>query len=157
MNPDDITWKYREPEATEAMIAEVEQELGIRYPDDFRRAAPGIHGAGPEQSSFSYQNRFIGRVGTSLGRVLSFSPTSSFYVLRKVRNLDEGLRPDGVIPFGVDGGGDLMAFDFRKDPEHPPVVYIAITEADDEGGDGHVYPLASSFTEFLSMLKEREQ
>jgi len=153
-----ITWTDRKPEATEEMIAAVERELGIRYPDDFRKMAPTIHGAEPSSSSFAYQNRFIGRVGTSFSVVLSFNPSSSYYVLDSGRpHTREGILPPGVVPFGEDGGGDLMAFDFRKDPDHPPVVYVAITEADDEGGDGHVYPLAPSFTEFLSMLRETNQ
>ena len=53
----------------------------------------------------------------------------------------------------IDGGGDLIAFDFRTDPTHPTVVYIAITDADDDGGESHIYPLAPSFTAFLEMLE----
>jgi len=147
-----IAWKYQEPEATEAMIVAVEHRLGIQYPADFRSGVRGFHGATPSPSRFSYQHRGIGRVGTAIGCILSFDPASSAYVIPTVEShVREGILPVGVVPFGEDGGGDLMAFDFRKDADNPPVVYVAISDAEEEG-ERHIYPLAPSFSAFLDML-----
>jgi cell wall assembly regulator SMI1 len=147
----EIDWRTREPRATEEMIAAVEHALGIRYPADFRALAPVIHGGAPSPSSFSYQHREIGTVGTSLEVVLSFDPSSDYNVLRTMHALEDGLLPPGVVPFGEDGGGDLIAFDFRTDPDHPSVVYVATADAA-ETGERHIYPLVDSFTRFLEML-----
>jgi hypothetical protein len=138
--------------ATEEMIASVEDALGFHYPTDFRALAPSIHGASPTPSTFSVMHPRIGRFGGFIAYVLSFDPKSSEYIMPTVEaHRREGILPSGVVPFGEDGGGDLMAFDFRKNADNPPVVYIAISDAE-EAGERHILPLASSFSAFLSML-----
>jgi len=146
-----IEWSSAKPRATDDMIATVEKQLGIHYPADFRVLAPTIHDSRPSLVTFFYNHRGLGRVGSSFSYVLSFNPTSSAYVPRKMANLESGLIPAGVVPFGIDGGGDLMAFDFRQDADNPPVVYVAISDAEEEG-ERHIYPLAPSFSAFLDML-----
>jgi SMI1-KNR4 cell-wall len=148
-----IQWTTAESPAPDETIANVESALGNHYPEDFLAVARTAHGGSPTRARFSYFDPQFGRVGTSLGVLLSLNPSSTYYVLRKIQNLDDGLLPSGVVPFGEDGGGDLMAFDFRKDANNPPVVYVAIADAE-EVGERHVYPLAPSFSAFLDMLED---
>ena len=146
--------------ATQEQIAAVERSLGVRYPEDFRALAPAIHGASPSPDEFALvypRNRR--RSGGFISVVLSFDPGTGYdFVLKLVEaQRRDGVLPAGVVPFGKDGGGDMVAFDFRRDPVNPPVVYVASTNAsDDEGDEGHIVPLADSFTGFLAMLHDTD-
>lgn len=59
---------------------------------------------------------------------------------------------DGLIPFGDNGGGDLICFDYRKDREtdNPPIVIWN----HDMGLEHRVVFIAPNFEEFINMLHE---
>lgn len=152
-----IAWRRLPGESTsEEAVAAVENHFGIRFPKDFRSAFPSIHGASPAPSKFYLTSPRIGRMGTSLGAMLSLAPESMYYVPTVAdAHEGEGILPRKVVPFGIDGGGDLVAFDFRADAANPTVVYVAIASSE-EHSDRHIIPLAESFTEFLNMLQQRD-
>jgi len=62
----------------------------------------------------------------------------------------EGL-PRNVIALGIEAGGILFAFDYRKDPstDDPPIVCY-FGEYEDEFA---ILPAASSFDAFLNSLR----
>jgi hypothetical protein len=155
MNATDIIWENAHPPASEEMIATVERVLGVRFPEDFRSIIPTAHGGSPAPvSRFRYADPDLGHVGTSLGAVMSFDAASSDYILKRHAILaGEGIIPALVVPFGEDGGGDFMAFDFRGHAADPPVVYVSHESATEANEGENVYPLAPSFTAFLEMLE----
>jgi hypothetical protein len=59
---------------------------------------------------------------------------------------------DGLIPFGDNGGGDLICFDYRKnrDTDNPPIVIWN----HDMGLEHRVVFIANNFEEFINMLRE---
>lgn len=59
---------------------------------------------------------------------------------------------DGLIPFGDNGGGDMICFDYRKDREtdNPPIVIWN----HDMGLEHRVVFIAPNFEEFINMLHE---
>ena len=59
--------------------------------------------------------------------------------------------PDNVIPFSMDGYGNLICLDFRETPDHPTVVFW-----DHEKCDDPPLYVASSFTDFLNKLYGRQ-
>lgn len=61
---------------------------------------------------------------------------------------------DGLIPFGDNGGGDLIGFDYRPDQttDNPPIVIWN----HDMGFDHRVVFIANNFEEFINMLHEPE-
>ncbi|GHS92257.1 SMI1/KNR4 family protein [Alphaproteobacteria bacterium] len=61
---------------------------------------------------------------------------------------------DGLIPFGDNGGGDMICFDYRKNKktDNPPVVIWN----HDMGFDHRVAFIANNFKEFVDMLHEPE-
>jgi hypothetical protein len=61
---------------------------------------------------------------------------------------------DGLIPFGDNGGGDLICFDYRhdRDTNNPPIVIWN----HDMGFDHRVVFIANNFEEFINMLHEPE-
>jgi hypothetical protein len=62
---------------------------------------------------------------------------------------------DGLIPFGDNGGGDFICFDYRKDrtTNDPPIVIWN----HDMGLEHRVVFIANNFEEFVGMLYESEE
>lgn len=58
--------------------------------------------------------------------------------------------PQGIYPFAATGAGDFICFDYRRSQTAPSVVFYF---AEDEGEEA-IYPIAGSFTEFLSKLHD---
>ena len=60
-----------------------------------------------------------------------------------------------LIPFGENGGGDYICFDYRKDPntDDPPVVFWYHDVAEQEDRTSFI---ANNFEEFINMLHECE-
>ena len=63
--------------------------------------------------------------------------------------------PRNLVPFGENGGGNFICFDYRYDSttDNPPVVYW-IHDAEKEK---EICTLAKDFEEFLSILREPEE
>ena len=61
---------------------------------------------------------------------------------------------DGLIPFGENGGGDMICFDYRKNQttDNPPIVIWN----HDMGLKHRVVFIANNFEEFINMLHESE-
>lgn len=59
---------------------------------------------------------------------------------------------DGLIPFGDNGGGDMICFDYRNDrtTNNPPIVIWN----HDMGLEHRVVFIANNFEEFINMLHE---
>lgn len=56
--------------------------------------------------------------------------------------------PAGLLPFSDDTGGNVWAFDFRRDPERPAVVFI---DHEIEGEDG-ITPVAPDFAAYWALV-----
>ena len=80
-----------------------------------------------------------------------------------INNLQSGEEPDwpieyrfedGLIPFGENGGGDYICFDYRNDKttDNPPIVIWN----HDMGLKHRVVFIANNFEEFINMLHEPE-
>lgn len=152
----EVQWTAELPPPTDDEIAQVERTLGVRFPADYLAILRVAHGGGPAPSSFTYVDPHLGPVGSGLHLLLTFVPGDGDSILAAVSSfrIDDRL-PDGVVPFAMDGGGDLMAFDYRRSAT-PTVCYVATGAASDDEPDRHVYPLAASFTAFVAMLHEDE-
>lgn len=61
---------------------------------------------------------------------------------------------DGLIPFGDNGGGDMICFDYRKDRtiDDPPIVIWN----HDMGLEHRIVFIANNFEEFINMLHKCE-
>ena len=61
---------------------------------------------------------------------------------------------EGLIPFGDNGGGDMICFDYRNDKttDNPPIVIWN----HDMGLKHRVVFIANNFEEFINMLHESE-
>lgn len=76
-------------------------------------------------------------------------------------DLDAQIWDDGdkigndIIPFAQLFAGDLVCFDFRKDPDHPDIS-VWDHELSEEWAP-HMEKVASSFEEFLGMLRGKRK
>ena len=85
------------------------------------------------------------------------------YTWHHLDNIQSGEEPDlpieyrfedGLIPFGENGGGDMICFDYRNDKttDNPPIVIWN----HDMGLKHRVVFIANNFDEFINMLHEPE-
>lgn len=141
-----LTWEDCEPGASSALIADVEAQLGVRFPDDFRALVQTCQGGTPVERSVFRVHVRQRTMGSGLGALLKIETISDD--LTGLR-LDDQI-PDRVIPFAEVGNGDFICFDYRSpDGDAIPVVYWAHEWNKDES----VFPLAPTFAAFLDMLE----
>jgi cell wall assembly regulator SMI1 len=149
----DLSWELCKPGAPEALIADVEARLGVRFPDEYRAIVQKCQRGYPvERRRFQVrQDRHT--TGSSLGCLLMVDPAvesdSMLPTLANIR-IDDQI-PDNVIPFGAVGNGDLICFDYRRpvDGGAVPIVYWDHEKDKDES----VFSLAPTFAAFLDMLE----
>ncbi len=148
------TFSQLDPQATEDQIAALEHDLGVRFPDELRRALPRCHSGSPSpQMVISVDYPGVGKTETTVARFLSVAPDSSYFVGRKLQSLlHQGLAPSGVVPFAIEGGGEVFALDYRNPDVPPAVVYLALGAAVDESDADHLVPIAPTFAAFLDVL-----
>jgi cell wall assembly regulator SMI1 len=128
-------------------IETLEQEWGVTFPDDYKRAVMDYQGMTPVP--------FVIDIGSSdnvICELLTVSvdeqqPSSA---LSHVYRLIKHLVPAGIYPFAATGTGDYICFDYRASAGAPKVVFYFT----DALGEEALYPVADSFTDFLSKLHE---
>lgn len=151
-----LTWELCRESATESVISEHEQILGVKFPPDFRAVIKLCPGGQPvERSDFNLQHPGAGNVESCLGALLTLGPADDDVdgILDTARSLHDthGLSRQ-IIPFATDGMGDYMCLDFRRDPLTPAIVYWSHETRIDDA----IAHLADSFDEFLAMLAPPE-
>lgn len=107
-------------------IRRVEQQLGVTFPDDYREWLSSANGV----------EAWFGDVFVMLYSI------DNLAAVTLAAEADERL--PGFVAFGSDGGGETLAFDFRKSP--PPVIMVnAVCSGWEEG-----LFQAPSFSEFMA-------
>lgn len=144
----EIKWEDFSSPIGDDEIKNIEGKLGVRLPSDFVEVAKEHHGGVPSPNSFYYNSPYAGKVKTNLTSILSFDLDDVEGIVDTYEDLKDQL-PDGVVPFGDEGGGDYVCFDYRSDASAPRVIYWAHEFAPEDA----IIPLASTFTEFLEKLK----
>lgn len=91
------------------------------------------------------------------------SNSIAFIKFEKIGRFIEGLLEESVddkdyfyknlIPFGDNGGGDFICFDYRKNPktDNPPII---LWSHDVENNSQRISFIANNFEEFINMLYE---
>lgn len=144
-----LDWNDASP-ASESMIAELEARLGVSLPEAYRRLVAVANGGTPKGLlTFECPHPRLGPIRSGFDLVLDVTPGLPDSLEERVAaHGGEGVLEAGLVPFGEDGGGDLMCFDYRACKAAPAVVYVAISARPSE----RVIPLAQDFDAFLSSL-----
>ncbi len=132
------------PRASEATVREIENELGVRFPADYLAIAAIHQGASPEP----YVVQLPNGKRTTFEQLLHFERSANphTYIVAKVWLYLDRL-PENVIPFAR-SSGDLWCFDFRDDPDNPPIVYWSIYF------DENIQKVADTFTELVDKFED---
>src|SRR5690349_8866066 len=122
MDVDYLLWRHLGMHLEDERIHEVEEQLCVKFPIDFVEVVKTYHGASPKVSDFDYLDERKRKNTGGLGRLLSFDAQAGQNILNVNKIPPEGL-PQGLILWGMDGGGGFLAFDYRLNHLSPSVVY----------------------------------
>jgi len=119
------------PGATEEEIAQAEQTLGVRFPDDYRAFLRWSDGGG-------------GWIGTAYAAFWSTEELPK-------RNADYAIPESvpGAVGIGSDGGGECLALDYRANASAPRLVFLPFIGMDDADS---AWVLGDSFADGLAQL-----
>lgn len=138
------------PGVSKNRIIEVENELGIFFPNKYKQLISVYNGGPPIYRCFNYFDNYK--------KELIIGSIDMLPLIDREDNVVETLIdppeffPKGLVPFADDGGGDLTCFDYRNCKENPPIVFWVC--GDNEGEDVHF--VANTFEEFINILHESE-
>lgn len=103
----DIVWKYKIDVADQKIFEELEQELGIVFPEDLKSLILEANAATPSKCHF-----MVGALEHILGAVLSFNRNEEdtdtiFTALTAVADKN-------LLPFAIDPFGNYICLDLKK-------------------------------------------
>jgi cell wall assembly regulator SMI1 len=158
LEQDNILLDYGEVSAEE--IKKFEKELNISLPSSYVDFVTKHNGASLNASDFDYTDPNRGGEKNSDGiAFVRFEEIMHNIELQKRANKQaegriEYMFEDGLVPFGDNGGGDDICFDYRNDraTNNPPIVIWN----HDMGLEHRVVFIANNFEEFVNMLYEPE-
>ena len=149
-----------EGKISETFIKQIEKKYNISLPVSYSSFIIEHNGACLFARIFDYQDPNIG-VYKRNSSSIAFESVED--ILFHIENIKAGEEPDwddmykfedGLIPFGDNGGGDMICFDYRKDrsTDNPPIVIWN----HDMGLEHRVVFIANNFEEFINMLHKCE-
>lgn len=124
-------------------LEQLEQQWGIKLPEQYKQIVSAYQGMTPEPSVFK-----VGR-GDDVFCVLLTIPVveeREYYSVSKSYDILKPHMPAGLYPFGQTSGGEHLCFDYRGSPPQPRVVLLTV--------EMNALPVANSFQEFLEGLYE---
>lgn len=135
-------------------INEFEEEIGFRFPDNYKALISKDNALYPEEMIFDFINVESSRKDE---RDVSFYGYGS-----DIEDYDDIKRQDfdvyghnGVIAFGRSANGDYVCFDYRDNPltDDPPVV-VMLHDYPDENNKMLICHVADSFEKFVDSLHD---
>jgi hypothetical protein len=133
-----------ESHLTDKMLRGAELLIGVKFPESFRQVALLFDGSsGDADFPVPGTRRGAGSIGLWLS-FLPWAPNSVWSWLSFWREHD---LPRAVVPFGEDGGGNLICLDYRFSTT--PSVSIWYHELN---GPDVIYPVADDFQQWLSSV-----
>ncbi len=139
-----------------AQIILVEKELSKKLPVSFKEMVSMCDAGYPKKSDFIFFDISLGDYTLGcIGALLAFSPEYPHEKILEYYHNPPEFFPEGLVGFAVDGGGNVICFDYRQDPDtnDPPIVYWIHDVEDEES----ISPIAKNFDAFLSMLMSEEE
>ena len=150
-----------EGEASNAFIKQIEALYNVKLPVIYSNFIIEHNGACLFARIFDYQDPNVGNNKVNSNAIAFESVEDIPFHIENIKSGEESNWPiqykfeDGLIPFGDNGGGDMICFDYRKDrtTDNPPIVIWN----HDMGLEHRVVFIANNFEEFINMLHEPEE
>jgi len=147
----EVKWLFVLDPIGDKEISEVEDILGIRFPNDYKEWVKKHHGGSPKPSSFDFKDR----KGAVFNNLLTFDRNDKYDYIVEVRNIVEGM-VESIYPFAADPFGNFICFDFRGENSfHPKVVFWDHEVADNSSEKGISY-ICDNFTDLRYKLYNPE-
>ena len=143
-----LKWARTLPPVDDTVIEEVEEFLGIKFPNDYRECAKVCHGGTPSPGEFVVYSLGLVKFASCLGYLCSLNKGDPQGILNTALMLEDVL-PNGLVPFAGDGGGDLICFRYTEQSLPPSIVYYQHELSNDEA----IVHLADTFTDFVNLLE----
>ncbi len=140
----DLDWSDVGPPLAEDVLAALEAEFRIALPPSYRVCLARFHGALPRTGCFLVAHGPGEPFGAALSVLLSPLRGAGENVYSVFEGMGDGRRP-GIVPIGLDGGGDVIALDYTSG-DVPSVSYF-------EQDTASFLPVAGSFDAFCAMLR----
>lgn len=103
-----VTIHKSRPPITEADIQAVEQQLNVRFPDDYRRFLLAHNGGRPEPDVFDIFDDDLAFQSSMVNWFYCIDPTDYNYDILKNAEVFKGRMPPEFIPIGEDPGGNQI-------------------------------------------------
>lgn len=142
-----LTWFDPPQPVAEDLVAALERDLGVVFPEDYRLFLINYQGGVPNQTDFEIDDPRKRNVG--VGQFLGVARERHAEFITGALDILHGRLPARMIPIGIGGGGDFVLLDLRQ--EQPQIVYW---HHEREGLKDQFTFVAPSFTDFLSMLHQ---
>lgn len=140
----DIEWLEKQ-EISNEIVVEVEKNLDICFPSDFRNFIINHSGAYPIPHTYD----FIGRDEAVLNNIIDFDLDLQDNVIKTYELVKDRLLLS-IFPFAEDPFGNLICFDYRETQTNPKIVFWD-HELTKDDPDNFQY-ICDSFTELLDKL-----
>jgi hypothetical protein len=148
MSGENLTWFSDPLPATEEQITAVESMLKRRLPEDYREFAKRFSGGWPNECDFEICDGTGGIFHASLGEFFTLLPKHEKNLVTWMQRTE--FFPAELVPFGVDGGGNYICFDYRSlnDPA------VAFWHSGRRGLNDEISFVAKAFSDFVMMLHQ---
>ena len=134
-------------EIPDHVIDGAEMLFGVKYPATYRQLIREFSGSYGDVD-FRVDRPSPGFDYCSVGLILSLLPCSSESVYGTLSTWPEHDLSGRIIPFGVDGGGNYVCFDYRE--SEVPQIVLYFHELPGEDG---IMRVCDTFDEFLGRLR----
>lgn len=138
---EELEWEDVTPPLDDSELESLQSDLGHRFPADYLDCLRRFHDAIPEVSDFPVTTTEGRKFRNAIAVLLGPAEIRSVH-----EQMGDAKDPD-VIPFGIDGGGNAMCFDFR------PGEGAAATVCYYQHEGSELYPLAVDFASFCDLLE----
>jgi hypothetical protein len=140
-----IRWEpylWNEPHPVDSRVLDqLEQQWGVRFPEQYRRLVSTYQGMGPEPCAF---NVGTGNDAFSVLLIVSADKEKEAYSVNKAYGVLAPHVPAGIYPFALTPGGEYLCFDYRNTPARPRIVLVTV--------DMSIHPITDDFTAFMEGL-----
>jgi SMI1-KNR4 cell-wall len=131
---------------TEEQILSVENDLGVRFPNDYREFLLNGAGGSPLETDFKVDDS-RGRGDVSIGVFLS--PDDSDYGILPTMRIVAERSTVGLVPIAESGGGDFICLDYRRSST-PTISYW---HQGRYGENDEFVAVCDTFEDFLNLLQ----
>ncbi|HZG73198.1 MAG TPA: SMI1/KNR4 family protein [Chondromyces sp.] len=135
-----IEWDSEYSPADINLIRTVEQNLGIVFPEEYRKLVQKYHGGKPSLKKIEINNKKV-----VFGYLLTFLAFDELDILDKFNSEKINL-PHNCFPFAIDEDGNMFCFDYSNCTS-PSIIFV-----EEIGSAYSVLFVAQSFRDFIKLL-----